>query len=139
MKRAVSVLDDLSRSAKQYAKRTRKSRSQIYAEALSEYLARRAPDEVTEDMDSVVEQGKGDGAAEGLGRGGRRQHASNRPEGVIRSQVQACGTGDRRPEIPRQYFGWRGSISSRPMGASPMSSNTLVASESQREPARLVT
>ncbi|MFZ1641261.1 MAG: hypothetical protein WAV07_07425 [Candidatus Contendobacter sp.] len=34
----------------------RKSRSQLYAEALTEYLARHAPDEVTEAMNRVVEQ-----------------------------------------------------------------------------------
>lgn len=33
-----------------------KSRSQLYAEALAEYLARHAPDEVTEAMNRVVEQ-----------------------------------------------------------------------------------
>lgn len=33
-----------------------KSRSQLYAEALAEYLARHAPDEVTETMNRVVEQ-----------------------------------------------------------------------------------
>ena len=38
------------------AKRTRRSRSQLYAEALAEYLARHAPDEVTEDMNAVIDQ-----------------------------------------------------------------------------------
>lgn len=33
-----------------------KSRSQLYAEALAEYLARHAPDEVTETMNRVVER-----------------------------------------------------------------------------------
>jgi len=56
MKTAISLPDDLYHGAERYAKRTRKSRSQLYAEALSEYLARHAPDEVTEDMDMVVEQ-----------------------------------------------------------------------------------
>jgi metal-responsive CopG/Arc/MetJ family transcriptional regulator len=56
MKTAVSLPDDVFRSAERFAKRTRKSRSRLYAEALAEYLARHAPDEVTEDMNRVVEQ-----------------------------------------------------------------------------------
>jgi metal-responsive CopG/Arc/MetJ family transcriptional regulator len=44
------------REAERHAKRTRKSRSQLYAEALAEYLARHAPDEITEDMNSVIDQ-----------------------------------------------------------------------------------
>lgn len=48
--------DQLYRDAERYAKQTRKSRSQLYAEALAEYLARHAPDEVTEDMNAVFEQ-----------------------------------------------------------------------------------
>ena len=56
MKTAVSLPDDVFRSAERFAKRARKSRSRLYAEALSEYLARHAPDEVTEDMNRVIEQ-----------------------------------------------------------------------------------
>ena len=56
MKTAVSLPDRVYREAERYAKRTRKSRSQLYAEALAEYLARHAPDEVTEDMNAVVER-----------------------------------------------------------------------------------
>jgi metal-responsive CopG/Arc/MetJ family transcriptional regulator len=56
MKTAVSLPDRVYREAERYARRTRKSRSQLYAEALSEYLTRHAPDEVTEDMNAVVEQ-----------------------------------------------------------------------------------
>lgn len=56
MKTAVSLPDGVYRDAERYAKRTRKSRSQLYAEALSEYLANHAPDEVTEGMNAVVEQ-----------------------------------------------------------------------------------
>lgn len=56
MKTAVSLPDDVFRSAEQFARRARKSRSRLYAEALAEYLARHAPDEVTEDMNRVVEQ-----------------------------------------------------------------------------------
>jgi metal-responsive CopG/Arc/MetJ family transcriptional regulator len=54
MKTAISVPDDVYREAERHAKRTRKSRSQLYAEALAEYLARHAPDEVTERMNQVI-------------------------------------------------------------------------------------
>jgi hypothetical protein len=56
MKTAVSLPDEVFRAAERHARRARKSRSQLYAEALSEYLARHAPDEVTEAMNQVVEQ-----------------------------------------------------------------------------------
>ncbi len=56
MKTAVSLPDRVYQDAERHAKRTRKSRSQLYAEALSEYLARHAPDEVTEGMNAVIEQ-----------------------------------------------------------------------------------
>lgn len=56
MKTAVSLPNDLFHAAERQAKRARKSRSQLYAEALDEYLARHAPDEVTEAMDRVVER-----------------------------------------------------------------------------------
>jgi len=56
MKTAVSLPDDVFREAEREARRTRKSRSQLYAEALAEYLARHAPDEVTEAMNRVVDQ-----------------------------------------------------------------------------------
>ncbi|HXG55739.1 MAG TPA: hypothetical protein VNJ03_10210 [Vicinamibacterales bacterium] len=56
MKTAVSLPDRVYLDAERYARRARKSRSQLYAEALSEYLARHAPDEVTEDMNAVVDQ-----------------------------------------------------------------------------------
>ncbi len=56
MKTAISLPDRLYQEAERHAKRTRKSRSQLYAEALSEYLARHAPDEVTDGMNGVVAQ-----------------------------------------------------------------------------------
>jgi len=56
MKTAVSVPDEVFRAAERQARRTRKSRSQLYAEALSEYLARHGPDEVTDAMNSVVDR-----------------------------------------------------------------------------------
>jgi predicted transcriptional regulator len=54
MKTAISIPDDVFRAAERYARRARKSRSQLYAEALAEYLSRHGPDEVTEAMNGVV-------------------------------------------------------------------------------------
>ncbi|HKI94008.1 MAG TPA: hypothetical protein VJ992_01835 [Gemmatimonadales bacterium] len=56
MKTAISLPDAIFRAAERLAKRARKSRSQLYADALREYLARHTPDEVTAAMDAVVER-----------------------------------------------------------------------------------
>lgn len=56
MKTAISLPNDLFHAAERQAKRARKSRSQLYAEALVEYLARHSPDEVTEAMNDVVDR-----------------------------------------------------------------------------------
>jgi len=54
MKTAVSVPDDLFTQADRLAKRSRRSRSEVYSAALREYLARHAPDEVTAGLDAVL-------------------------------------------------------------------------------------
>jgi len=51
MKTAISIPDELFEGAERLARRTKKSRSRLYADALKEYLARHAPDEVSEAMD----------------------------------------------------------------------------------------
>jgi metal-responsive CopG/Arc/MetJ family transcriptional regulator len=56
MKTAVSLPDEVFLAAEKHARRAKKSRSQLYAEALAEYLARHAPDEVTEAMNRVVDE-----------------------------------------------------------------------------------
>lgn len=56
MKTAISLPDAVFYAAERQAKRAQKSRSQLYAEALAEYLDRHAPDEVTEAMNQVVDQ-----------------------------------------------------------------------------------
>lgn len=56
MKTAVSVPDEIFRAAELHARRAQKSRSQLYADALAEYLARHAPDEVTQAMNQVMER-----------------------------------------------------------------------------------
>jgi predicted transcriptional regulator len=53
MKTAVSIPDDLFERVERLARRSRRSRSRLYSEALAEYVARHAPDEVTEAMDRV--------------------------------------------------------------------------------------
>ena len=55
MKTAISVPDRIFRAAERHAKRAKKSRSQLYAEAVAEYLTRHAPEEVTEAMNRVAE------------------------------------------------------------------------------------
>ncbi len=54
MKTAVSIPDDVFEEAERLARRTKRSRSEIYGRALAEYLARHAPDRVTEAMDQVI-------------------------------------------------------------------------------------
>jgi predicted transcriptional regulator len=72
MKVSISLPDELFRAAERHARRTRKSRSQLYADALAEHLVRHAPEEVTDAMNRVVEQlGKADADAF-VGAAGRR-------------------------------------------------------------------
>ena len=54
MKTAVSVPDDLFAQVDRLARRSRRSRSEVYRAALREYVARHAPDEVTASLDRVV-------------------------------------------------------------------------------------
>ncbi len=56
MKTAVSLPDELFHAAERHARRSSKSRSRLYADAIAEYLASHAPDEVTEAMDRVVDR-----------------------------------------------------------------------------------
>ena len=54
MKIAVSVPDEVFAEAERLAQRTKRSRSEVYSRALAEYVARHAPDRVTEAMDRVL-------------------------------------------------------------------------------------
>jgi predicted transcriptional regulator len=63
MKTAISIPDTLFRRAEALAKRLGKSRSQLYREALAEYVARREPNAVTVALDEVVDE-FGEGADE---------------------------------------------------------------------------
>jgi predicted transcriptional regulator len=56
MKTAVSIPDEVFQGAERLARRTKKSRSQLFSDAVREYVARHAPDEVTVAMDEVCAQ-----------------------------------------------------------------------------------
>jgi metal-responsive CopG/Arc/MetJ family transcriptional regulator len=51
MKTAVSIPDEVFEGAERLARRTKRSRSRLFSDALKEYLARHTPNEVTESMD----------------------------------------------------------------------------------------
>jgi metal-responsive CopG/Arc/MetJ family transcriptional regulator len=53
MKTAVSIPDDVFAAGERLARRSRKTRSEVYAAALREYAARHTPDEVTDAFDRV--------------------------------------------------------------------------------------
>jgi len=53
MKTAVSIPDEVFEKVERLARRTRKSRSQLFSDALREYLARHAPDEITAAINEV--------------------------------------------------------------------------------------
>lgn len=55
MRTALSIPDHLYEAAEREAERTGKSRSQLYADALAEYLLRHAPDKITEAMNLALE------------------------------------------------------------------------------------
>lgn len=54
MKTAISVPDDVFESAERLARRERRSRSEVYSAAIREYVARHAPDEVTDALNAVM-------------------------------------------------------------------------------------
>jgi len=56
MKTAISLPKDVFEKAERLAIRARKSRSQLYCEALREYVARHSPDEITEALDRTIEE-----------------------------------------------------------------------------------
>src|SRR5687767_14927540 len=78
MKTAVSVPNDVFERADRLARSTGRSRSEVYSEALTEYLSRHAPDEVTETLDRVVAALGKDAAPNGFARqAAKRRLASN--------------------------------------------------------------
>jgi hypothetical protein len=56
MKTAISLPERIFREAERFAHRLRKSRSQLYAEAIAEYLSRHGSNDITESMNSVCDR-----------------------------------------------------------------------------------
>ena len=56
MKTAVSIPDEVFERVEQLARKARRSRSEVFSAALKEYVARHAPDEVTEAMNRVCDE-----------------------------------------------------------------------------------
>jgi len=53
MKTAISIPDDLFEQAERLAHHTKKSRSQLFSDAIKEYVARHTPDDVTDAMNQI--------------------------------------------------------------------------------------
>jgi metal-responsive CopG/Arc/MetJ family transcriptional regulator len=59
-KTAISIPNDMFDGGERLARRTLRSPSRLFTDALREYLVRHAPDKVTESMDqAIMEDGKG--------------------------------------------------------------------------------
>ncbi len=56
MKTAVSIPDDVFEEAERLATELQTSRSQLYSRALQEFVARHAPNRLTEAMNRVVDE-----------------------------------------------------------------------------------
>ncbi|MDQ7859926.1 MAG: CopG family transcriptional regulator [Armatimonadota bacterium] len=56
MKTAVSIQDEVFAEAERLARRMKRSRSEVYTRALAEYLARHAPDRVTEALNRGLDE-----------------------------------------------------------------------------------
>jgi len=54
MKTAISIPDEVFAEAERLAKRQKKSRSRLYADAIAEYLARHDDDQIIESINAVV-------------------------------------------------------------------------------------
>jgi metal-responsive CopG/Arc/MetJ family transcriptional regulator len=56
MKTAVSIPDEVFEKVERFARRARRSRSEVFSAALREYIARHAPDEVTDAINRAVDE-----------------------------------------------------------------------------------
>ena len=56
MKTAVSIPDDIFERGERLVSQERRSRSEVYAAALEEYLARHAREEITDTMNRVCDE-----------------------------------------------------------------------------------
>jgi metal-responsive CopG/Arc/MetJ family transcriptional regulator len=69
MKTAISIPDDIFAEAERLTRHLNKSRSQLYTEAVREYVARHDPESVTEALNRVCEEDvQGDPAVLAAGR-----------------------------------------------------------------------
>jgi predicted transcriptional regulator len=55
MKTAVSIPDEVFEKVERYARRAKRSRSEVFSAALREYIARHAPDEITDAINRAVD------------------------------------------------------------------------------------
>ncbi len=56
MKTAISLPEAVFKEAERFAKRTHRSRSQLYSEAIKEYLARHSNNDITETMNEIIDR-----------------------------------------------------------------------------------
>ena len=56
MKTAISIPDAIFKEAERLARRAKTTRSELYSRALREFVARHAPDNVTEAMDLAIRE-----------------------------------------------------------------------------------
>jgi metal-responsive CopG/Arc/MetJ family transcriptional regulator len=55
MKTAVSIPDEIFEKVERLARRAKRSRSEVFSAALKEYIARHAPDEITDAINRVCD------------------------------------------------------------------------------------
>src|SRR5438093_6767016 len=72
MKTAISIPDDVFQAAERLAKRQKKSRSQLYAEAVRQYTARHSPDEITDAINRSLDDAGEDENREFVAEAARR-------------------------------------------------------------------
>jgi metal-responsive CopG/Arc/MetJ family transcriptional regulator len=58
MKTAVSIPDDVFDKAERLARRGKRSRSEVFTEALREYVARHSPEEITDVLNEAFREGE---------------------------------------------------------------------------------
>lgn len=56
MKTAISIPDDVFKQAERLARQSRKLRSELFSDAMREYVARHAPDHITDAMNRVCSE-----------------------------------------------------------------------------------
>jgi metal-responsive CopG/Arc/MetJ family transcriptional regulator len=56
MKTAISLPDELFEAVERIVRESGRHRSEVYADALREYVARHSPDEITDAINAVLEQ-----------------------------------------------------------------------------------